>query len=74
MPSLKLNPSLPAITTHGFRHTHASILLEAGASIKEIQARLGHTSIQTTMNIYGHMTERAIENTGEKFAKQMLAN
>ncbi|WP_268384109.1 tyrosine-type recombinase/integrase [Bacillus haynesii] len=43
---------LHRITIHGFRHSHASILFEAGASIKEVQARLGHKEIQTTMNIY----------------------
>ncbi|MDE1548129.1 site-specific integrase [Jeotgalibaca caeni] len=69
---LGMNPALPEITTHGFRHTHASILVEAGANAKEIQSRLGHTSIQTTLDTYGHMTERAMENTGVKFAKQML--
>lgn len=69
---LNLNPELPIITTHGFRHTHASILVEAGANAKEIQSRLGHTSIQTTLDTYGHMTEKAMENTGVKFAEQML--
>ncbi|MFJ8268169.1 tyrosine-type recombinase/integrase [Peribacillus asahii] len=29
------------ITIHGLRHTHASLLFEAGASIKEVQKRLG---------------------------------
>ncbi|CDQ41386.1 tyrosine-type recombinase/integrase [Virgibacillus massiliensis] len=33
---------LHPITIHGLRHTHASLLFEAGASIKEVQARLGH--------------------------------
>ncbi len=69
---LKVNPVLPVITTHGFRHTHASILVEAGANAKEIQSRLGHSSIQTTLDTYGHMTEKAMENTGVKFAEQML--
>jgi len=33
-----------------------SILFSTGASIKDIQARLEHTDIQTTMNIYAHVT------------------
>ena len=57
------------ITVHGFRHTHCSLLFEAGASIKEVQDRLGHADIQTTMNIYAHVTEKAKEKTAEKFAK-----
>ena len=38
-------------------------------SIKEVQDRLGHSDIQTTMNIYTHVTEKAKEKTAEKFAK-----
>ncbi|MED3790289.1 tyrosine-type recombinase/integrase [Peribacillus frigoritolerans] len=36
------------ITIHGLRHTHAVLLLESGASLKDVQERLGHKSIQTT--------------------------
>ncbi|MFC6040339.1 tyrosine-type recombinase/integrase [Paenisporosarcina macmurdoensis] len=42
------------ITPHSFRHTHTSLLIEAGAGVKEIQERLGHSDINTTMNIYAH--------------------
>ena len=60
---------LKRITVHGFRHSHCSILFEAGASIKEVQDRLGHSDIKVTMNIYAHVTEKAKEKTAEKFAK-----
>lgn len=56
------------ITTHGFRHTHASLLFEAGATIKEVQDRLGHSDITTTMNIYAHVTEASRERTADLFA------
>lgn len=36
---------LGTITTHGLRHTHCSLLFEAGASLKEVQDRLGHSVI-----------------------------
>lgn len=61
--------NLKRITIHGFRHSHCSILFEAGASIKEVQDRLGHSDIKMTMNIYAHVTEKAKEKTAEKFAK-----
>lgn len=64
-----LRNDLKRITVHGFRHTHCSILFEAGASIKEVQDRLGHSDIKVTMNIYAHVTEKAKEKTAEKFAK-----
>lgn len=60
--------NLKKITIHGFRHTHCSLLFEAGASIKEVQDRLGHTDVKTTMNIYAHVTKKAKEETAQKFA------
>lgn len=59
---------LPKITLHGFRHTHASLLFESGANIKEVQERLGHKDVKTTMNIYAHVTPEKIKETGERFA------
>lgn len=43
---------LPDYGFHLFRHTHASLMLNAGANWKELQFRLGHQSISTTMNTY----------------------
>lgn len=43
--------NLPKFTTHGLFHTHISLLFEAGASIKEVQDRVGPTDIQTAMDI-----------------------
>ncbi|MGH9194284.1 MAG: tyrosine-type recombinase/integrase [Acidimicrobiia bacterium] len=40
---------------HDLRHTCASILIAQGAHPKEIQARLGHASIRTTLDTYGHL-------------------
>ncbi len=60
---------LKAITPHGFRHTHCSLLFEAGASMKEVQKRLGHSDIQTTMNIYAHVSPEKETETILKYAK-----
>ncbi len=62
---------LRRITIHGLRHTHASLLFEAGASIKEVQERLGHSDIQMTMNIYTHVTDTLKEQTAQKFQKYL---
>ena len=59
--------NLPPIKPHGFRHTHASLLFESGASIKEVQDRLGHENINTTMDIYTHVTKSTRDKTAEKF-------
>jgi integrase len=39
---------VPKIRFHDLRHTHATLCLEAGMSLKEVQDRLGHGNIQTT--------------------------
>ncbi|QWU15714.1 Site-specific recombinase XerD [Paenibacillus sophorae] len=65
------NHKLHSITVHGLRHTHASLLFEAGASIKEVQERLGHSDIKMTMNIYTHVTNAAKEKTADRFEKFM---
>ncbi len=40
---------------HDLRHTHAALLIAEGAHPKVIQTRLGHTSITTTLDTYGHI-------------------
>jgi integrase len=59
------------ITVHGFRHTHASLLFEAGATIKQVQDRLGHSNSKTTLDIYTHVTKKAKHDTAKKFANFM---
>lgn len=47
----------PRLSFHAFRHTHASILLNAGLPYKDIQTRLGHSKISMTMDIYSHLSK-----------------
>ena len=54
-------------TMHSFRHTHATMLLQAGANMKDVQARLGHSDISTTMNIYVQATEESKKDALKKF-------
>jgi site-specific recombinase XerD len=46
-------------TPHWCRHTHATALLLAGVPLHVVTRRLGHADVQTTMNLYGHVTEDA---------------
>ncbi len=57
------------ITTHGFRHTHATLLFTSGLDIKQVQARLGHSNVQTTLNIYTHAIQDKQDKIGDEFAK-----
>lgn len=62
------------ITAHTFRHTHTSLLIEAGVGIKEIQDRLGHSDMKTTLGIYAHMTKEMESMATMKFSAFMQAN
>ena len=43
------------ITFHDLRHYYASLLIARGASVKVVQARLGHKTAQETLDTYGHL-------------------
>ena len=57
------------IRFHDLRHTAASLLLNSGVSMKEIQEWLGHSDFGTTANIYGHLDV----NAKQRSADAMLA-
>ncbi|MBW3665737.1 MAG: site-specific integrase [Actinobacteria bacterium] len=46
---------VPNIRLHDLRHTHATLLLEAGVPIKVVSERLGHASVQATLEVYAHV-------------------
>lgn len=66
--------NLREITIHGFRHTHATLLLEAGVSAKTISERLGHSNIQVTLDLYSHVTERMERQVPGIFAGLLAEN
>ena len=54
LPAVQASVGLPC-RFHDLRHTHAAWLIEQGEHAKVIQARLGHASIRTTLDQYGHL-------------------
>ena len=52
-PALKA-AGVPMMRVHDMRHSHASMLLNAGASIKAVSHRLGHSSVELTLRTYTH--------------------
>lgn len=65
------NSDLEPIRIHGFRHTHASLLFDSGMSLKQVQYRLGHSDLKTTMNVYTHITQSAKDDIGDKFSEYL---
>mgnify|MGYP003290198877 CR=1 FL=1 len=58
------NNGFPHIRLHDLRHSCASLLIAQGVDIKIIQEWLGHSSIATTGNIYGHLQFKQKISTG----------
>ncbi|MDP9335969.1 MAG: site-specific integrase [Actinomycetota bacterium] len=46
---------VPRIRLHDLRHTHATLLLARGTHPKVVQERLGHSSVQITLDVYSHI-------------------
>lgn len=51
---------------HLFRHTHATMYYQKTKDIKQVQERLGHAQIQTTINLYIHPSDEEIRKDWEK--------
>lgn len=54
------------VTPHLFRHTHGTIYYLQTKNIKAVQERLGHAQVQTTMNLYVHLSDEEIRKEWEK--------
>jgi integrase len=55
-----------AATPHDLRSTCASLLIDAGASVKDVQHHLGHSSVVTTMTIYAKVRPGRSEDLASK--------
>ena len=59
------------LTPHSLRHTHTSLLAEAGVELTQIMDRLGHTDDETTTQVYLHITKDRKKEASQKFGKLM---
>lgn len=70
---LKLAGLNTKLTPHSLRHTHTSLLAQAGVGLPQIMERLGHKDEDTTKNIYLHVTKEMKKETSQKF-KELMEN
>lgn len=68
---LKLAGLNQALSPHSLRHTHTSLMAEAGVGLPQIMARLGHQDDQTTKSIYLHCTKAMSREASQKFSELM---
>lgn len=59
---------------HDLRHFYASMLIAQGESPKYIQDQLGHASITTTFDVYGHLMPQARREASAKLAKTLFTS
>jgi integrase len=57
---------LRRVRFHDLRHTYTALMIAQGANIKFIQSQLGHASIQTTLDRYGHLLPEVQRGVGER--------
>lgn len=63
--------NLKKISPHGFRHTHATLMIEIGVDPVNAARRLRHASSQMTLDTYSHVTKTGGERTIKKFAEYL---
>jgi integrase len=65
---------LKVIRLHDARHTHASLMLKQGIHPKVVQERLGHSSIQMTIDTYSHVAPGIQEAAAKRFDELFISN
>lgn len=63
--------NLKKISPHGFRHTHATLMIEMGIDPVNTAKRLGHASSQITLDTYSHATKAGEKQSITKFAEYL---
>jgi integrase len=64
----------PRISWHSFRHTHATLLHANGESLKTAQALLGHSDLETTLNVYTHTVSDSQRDAVERVAGVLFSD
>jgi len=63
---------IPRKGFHAFRHMHATLLIDTGASPKVAQRQLRHANASVTLNVYAHLVEESHREAVEKAADRLF--
>lgn len=63
---------LPHLRFHDLRHAYATLALQAGAGLREVQEGMGHTSITTTANVYAHVAPSTMRGVSDRLERLIL--
>ena len=58
---------------HDLRHFYASMKIEQKDNVKEIQEAMGHASITTTLDIYGHLMPNSRQESADRLEKSLFS-
>ena len=72
-PALLKKHGMPHIRLHELRHSCASLLINAGFTLKDVQEWMGHADIKMTANIYGHLDVSRKQSMAEKLSGDLSA-
>lgn len=65
---------LPRVRFPNLRHTYCALLLDQGENIKYIQRQMGHSSIQVTLDIYGHLMKDVNREAASKLGSRIFGS
>ncbi|MFQ5968118.1 MAG: tyrosine-type recombinase/integrase [Acidimicrobiia bacterium] len=69
---LQSEADVPRIRLHDLRHTHASLMLQAGIHPKVVSERLGHATVQLTLDTYSHVIPALQEDAADRVAELLF--
>lgn len=64
---------VPGLVPHELRHTAASLAIQAGANIKDVQQMLGHATATMTLDRYGHLLDESVDRVAERLDAALRA-
>ena len=66
------NNDLPHIRFHDLRHSHVTLLINSKVPIKVISERVGHSNINTTLNVYSHVLKEMDKEASDRISENLF--